>query len=404
MAPKTFLRIASLPLSAGLALAFVACPTTGNDDDDTAPPDVCEGIETTNGTDVELAVVTTDVELPTWIGNAGDGTGRLFIAEQHGTLRRLRSNGETSRYLDVADTINFNGYEERGLLGVAFHPDFANNGHLFVAYVAPGGAEGESRLSRYTVTGDPASDEPDPSSEVILLRQPQPAFNHNGGQIAFGPDGYLYMSFGDGGGGGDTFNNGQNPDTFLAKILRIDVDSGDPYGIPEDNPFLGDGTHREETWAWGLRNPWRFSFDRETGDMYIADVGQGAKEEIDIGVAGGNYGWSQVEGDECFRNGCDQNAFEAPIHTYPRNFGTSITGGFVYRGCKMPDLHGVYFFSDYTTRGPLASLEWSPGGPAMDGPVAMDLGFAVSTFGEDEEGELYVADHMGGQILKIIPE
>jgi glucose/arabinose dehydrogenase len=408
---RTFaLQTLSLSLLAG---TLIGCPPAGPDDDDDAVGDPCEGVETTSGTDVDLEVVTSEVDLPTWIGAANDGSGRLFVAEQHGKIRRVRDDGTTRTYLDIEDSvIPFSGYEERGLLGVAFHPDFAENGHLFVSYIASGAQSGESRVARYTVSGDPASDEPDPASEEILLTLTQPAFNHNGGGIKFGPDGFLYIGFGDGGQGGDAFGNGQNPDTFMAKILRIDVDSGDPYGIPSDNPFLGDGNHRDETWAWGLRNPWRFSFDRETGDLYIADVGQDQVEEIDIGVSGANYGWSEVEGDRCFTNGCDQSAFEAPIYTYRRNgsttvTGSSITGGYVYRGCAMPDLHGIYFFSDYPFGGdvPLATIEWSPGGPAADGPVHIEsLGFAVSSFGEDEQGELYVADHQGGRILKIVAE
>ncbi len=403
MARSIALRTLALTCITGLALG---CPSETDDDDTTG--DVCEGVEEVSGTDIELELVTAEVELPTWIGSAGDGSGRLFVAEQHGKLRRVRDDGSTTTYLDIEDSvIDFNGYEERGLLGVAFHPNFAENGQVFVSYVAAGAASGESRIARYTVNGDPASDEPDAGSEEILLTLTQPAFNHNGGGIEFGPDGFLYIGFGDGGQGGDAFGNGQNPDTFMAKILRIDVDSGDPYGIPEDNPFVGDGEHRDETWAWGLRNPWRFSFDRETGDMYIADVGQDAVEEIDIGTAGANYGWSQTEGDRCFRNGCDQSAFDDPIFTYGRGMGSSVTGGYVYRGCTMPDLHGVYFFSDYPFSGDafLATIEWSPGGPASDGPVAIDnLGYSVSTFGEDDQGELYLADHQGGRIFKIVAE
>jgi glucose/arabinose dehydrogenase len=387
-------------------LALVACPS-GDDDDDVV--DVCDGADPVEGTGIQLELVTAEVTLPTWIGAANDGSGRLFVAEQRGKIRRIRDDGSRSTYLDIEDNvISVGGLgEERGLLGVAFHPNFAENGRIYVSYVATGPEAGESRIALYTVSGDPESDEPDPASEEILLTQTQPASNHNGGGIAFGPDGYLYIGFGDGGGGGDTYMNGQRRDTFMAKILRIDVDSGDPYGIPSDNPFVGDGEHRDETWAWGLRNPWRFSFDRATGDMYIGDVGQGEVEEVDIGRSGANYGWSEVEGDVCFRAGCDQSAFEPPIYTYDRRIGSSITGGYVYRGCKMPDLQGIYFFSDYpfSFDAVLGTIEWSPGGPATDGPVFIeDLGYSVSTFGEDELGELYIADHAGGRIFKIIPE
>ena len=371
------------------------------DDDDTAS-DPCEGIEQVSGTDVELDVFATGLSSPVHITHAGDGSGRVFVVEQGGTIVELDADGGNRReWLDINNNISCCG--ERGLLSMAFHPGFATNGRFYVYYTAsPGGGTVVSELQ---VEGDPLTGLPDDDTERILLSQNQPASNHNGGQIAFGPDGYLYIGLGDGGGAGDTYGNGQRPDTFQSKILRIDVDGGDPYGVPDDNPFIGVGNHRPETWAWGLRNPWRFSFDRETGDLWIADVGQNQWEEIHLGSAGGNYGWPEMEGNNCFTSGCDPSDFEPAIHEYTHSAGISITGGFVYRGCALPDLHGVYFYSDYNYfNSPLWTLTWD-GNNAQQGPVNVSgVGGLVSSFGEDELGEIYVADHSGDRVWKIVPE
>jgi glucose/arabinose dehydrogenase len=400
------------------ALGLVGCPTatpgddddstgstdddddsTGSTDDDDATSANCDGVDTVAGMDVELQSFVTGLSSPTFATHAGDGTGRLFVTEQGGTLKVVDTSGGATTWLDLRNQVS--GTFELGLLSVAFHPNFPTNGRVFVYYSAN---NDDSTVSEFTVTGDPLTDAPDANSERVLLTQPQPAGNHNGGQMAFGPDGFLYIGLGDGGGGGDQFGNGQREDTFLSKILRIDVDGTAPYGIPSDNPFIGVGNHRDETWAWGLRNPWRFSFDRETGDLWIGDVGQGNQEEVDLGVAGANYGWPQMEGDQCYTAGCDPSAFEAPVYTYPRSQGISITGGYVYRGCKMPDLHGIYFYSDYNYfNSPLYTLEGS-GSSWSDGPIEIgQVGGAISSFGEDEQGEIYAVDHTSGRLLKVVP-
>jgi len=373
-----------------------------SDDDDDATNDPCDGVETVSGTNISLEPFASGFSSPVHIANAGDGTGRVFVMEQRGRIYELDAEGGGQReYLRIQDHVTSSG--ESGMLSMAFHPSFATNGKLY-AYYTDG--SGDTVVSEFEVDGDPATDLPDENSERVVLSQSQPAWNHNGGQIAFGPDGFLYIGLGDGGGGGDTYGNGQRENTFLAKILRIDVDNGDPYGIPDDNPFIGVGSHRSETWAWGLRNPWRFSFDRETDELWIADVGQNDWEEIHIGRIGANYGWPEMEGNHCFTPGCDPSNFEPAIHEYSHNTGgISITGGFVYRGCKLPDLHGTYIYSDYNYfNSPLWSLSWD-GAVASQGPIDTGgIGGLISSFGEDEQGEIYVANHSSGTVLKIVPE
>ncbi len=400
----TSLHRAFLSLALLLSGVLVGCPTDTPDDDDSsagddddATPDPCEGVATVAGTDVVLDVYTgSGLQSPTYLTHAGDGTGRLFVTQQGGLIKVLDTDGNASTWLDlnsrVASTF------ELGLLSMAFHPDFASNGRFFVYYSANNSA---TTVAEFTIDGDPLTDAPDESSERILLTQSQPADNHNGGQLAFGPDGYLYIGLGDGGGGGDTYGNGQRQDTFLAKILRIDVDNGDPYGIPADNPFIGVEDHRDETWAWGMRNPWRFSFDRANGDLWIADVGQSNWEEVDIGVAGANYGWPEAEGNHCFTSGCDLSLYEEPIFEWN---GVSITGGYVYRGCAMPDLDGIYFYADYNySNSPLYTLEQN-GGSWEAGPISFaQVGGAIASFGEDEQGEIYAVDHTSHRILKVVP-
>jgi len=374
---------------------LVACPTD-DDDDASGNPDACEGVEGVEGTAVAIDTVIAGLNAPVHVTNAGDGSDRLFVVEQAGRII-VYDGSEQSVWFDIDDRVNGGG--ERGLLSVAFHPGFAANGRFFVDYTGSGGT---SYVSEFGLDADGNGD---PDSERVLLSQSQPAGNHNGGQIAFGPDGYLYIGFGDGGGAGDTYDNGQNPNTFLAKILRIDVDSGDPYGIPADNPFVGDADHRPETWAWGLRNPWRFSFDRQTGTMWIADVGQTDLEEISLGASGGNFGWPEMEGNSCYTAGCNPSDFEPAIHEYSHSAGISITGGHVYRGCRMPDLNGNYFFSDYNYfNSPLWTIREADNGSIVTGDVSESgIGGLISSFGEDESGEIYFVDHANGRLLKIIP-
>ncbi|TNE87644.1 MAG: glucose dehydrogenase [Deltaproteobacteria bacterium] len=388
-----------------LPLAFFACTkddVANNDapDDvgtDTGSGALCDGVTPVTGTTVSTQLFAAGVNVPTDITHAGDGSGRVFVTTQEGEIKAYNAAGtEVTTFLDLTDRVGYQGGSERGLFSVAFHPDFATNNLLYVHYTD---RSGDTVISEFTGQ--------DASTERILITADQPAGNHNGGKVAFGPDGYLYIGLGDGGGAGDTYSNGQREDTFLAKLLRIDVDARDAgqYGIPSDNPFVGQGNHRPETWAWGLRNPWKYSFDRETGTMYIGDVGQDAWEEVDIGVAGGNYGWSNAEANHCFGGSCDLNAYEQPVYEYPHSQGISIVGGYVYRGCAMPDLHGVYFFSDTPWFGnsPLWSLTFD-GGTASEGPVWIDqIVGRVTTLGEDEQGEIYIGEYTNGQIYKLVP-
>ncbi|HEX7041149.1 MAG TPA: PQQ-dependent sugar dehydrogenase [Trueperaceae bacterium] len=332
---------------------------------------------------------------PVAIANAGDD--RLFVVEQGGTIRVVRDGQVLDRpFLDITDRVRAGG--ERGLLGLAFPPDFADTGRFYVYYTD---LDGDSVLSRFIADGDTA----DAGSEQVLLTQEQPYANHNGGQLAFGPDGYLYLGLGDGGSGGDPHGNGQDLGTLLAKLLRLDV-SGDDAVAPDDNPFVGREGARPEVWAYGLRNPWRFSFDRETGDLYIADVGQNAYEEVNLQPAdstgGENYGWNVMEAESCYqpRTGCDTSGLVLPIISYPHSseWGASISGGYVYRGSALPDLAGAYVFADYVSgriwRADRAGDEWEV-------TLLLETGFNVSTFGEDAAGELYVADHQGGVIYRL---
>lgn len=347
---------------------------------------------------IELKLISDEVDQPTALTHAGDGSGRLFILEKRGSIRIIQAGALIDEaFLDITDRVGSSG-SEQGLLGIAFHPNYEANGYFYLDYT---NHDGDTVIARYSATAD--SNQADSESETVLLRQDQPASNHNGGQLAFGPDGYLYIAFGDGGLANDAFGNGQNGQSWLAKILRIDVDGGDPYGIPPDNPFVENDDFVDEIWAYGLRNPWRFSFDRATGDLYIGDVGQGTYEEIDFQPAdsegGENYGWPIMEGMHCFRSdSCEQKGLTLPVVEYDHSSGCSVTGGYVYRGEDFPSLDGVYFFGDYCS-----GLIW--GLTADDGGwhVAqfLDAEIQLSSFGEDESGELYATD-LGGAVYQIV--
>ena len=341
---------------------------------------------------------------PTAIAQAGDGSGRLFVAERPGRIRIVRDGTLVERpFLDIASRV-FDGGSEQGLLGVAFHPDFAENGYVFVNYTAITEAGG-TVVSRFQVSpGDP--DHVDRNTETVFLTVSQPFSNHNGGQLAFGPDGYLYIALGDGGSGGDPRNNGQNLGTLLGKILRVDVDQGAPARPAVGNPFVGSAGARGEIWAYGLRNPWRFSFDRATGDLILADVGQNSVEEVDFQPAsspgGENYGWRRMEGRDCFLpagQGCNADGrFVEPILQYRHTQGRcSITGGYRYRGAAFPAHQGIYFYADFCTGEVWGGVEQNGAWQAL-GPVR--AGRSVATFGEDEAGELYVGGY-DGSILRI---
>ena len=350
---------------------------------------------------VDLQPVVSGLDQSVDIANAADGFGRLFIVEKPGRIRVLQ-DGELSSvpFLDITGRVGSGG-SEQGLLGLAFHPDYVRNGYFFVNYTD---RQGDTVISRFVVGQDPA--QADPSSEVVILTVGQPAANHNGGQLAFGPDGFLYAGLGDGGRAGDPFGNGQNTQTLLGKMLRLDVDHGEPYTVPASNPFVGSSGFRPEIWATGLRNPWRFSFDRSSGDLYIADVGQNEYEEIDYQPAGSpggeNYGWSIMEGLHCYPAGeaCDRVGLTLPVAEYDHAQGCSVTGGYVYRGQQFPSLDGIYLFADYCS-----GRIWALARDGQDQWRMAEVGRAdiePSSFGEDESGELYVADLQGGQLYQIV--
>jgi glucose/arabinose dehydrogenase len=352
-------------------------------------------------------LVTSDLVRPLGVVSADDGTGRLFIVQQDGEIRIWNGVSlEATPFLDLSGEVIC--CNERGLLGLAFHPDYASNGELFVDYTRDEGGQLQSVVARYTVSmGDP--DVADAGSEEILLVFDQPNDNHNGGSLAFGPDGYLYIAAGDGGGSGDPNESGQNLSTVLGKILRIDVDGtpgpGLDYAIPASNPFVGVAGAREEIWAYGLRNPFRVSFDRETGDFWIADVGQTMWEEVDLQPAastgGQNYGWDCREGAHIYTGpdndgnaGCSGLPFVDPILEYAHSdagggFRCSITGGFRYRGAEER-LRGVYLYGDFCSGEIFGTVPRCDG--AWESRVLLDTGFRITTFGEDASGEIYVTD------------
>lgn len=331
-----------------------------------------------------------------------DESGRIFVVEQAGVIRVFPNSPDAADaevFLDIRDRVNDSGNEE-GLLGLAFHPDFADNGTFFVDYTA----EGPRRtvIAKYQV--DPA--DPDRAlaeSEEVILEVEQPYSNHNGGQIVFGPDGYLYITLGDGGSGGDPQDNAEDPTKLLGSILRIDVDSGDPYSIPPDNPFAGNTQgYQEEIFAYGLRNPWRISFDPETGRLWAGDVGQNRYEEIDIIEIGGNYGWDIMEGLHCFepQSGCNQDGLIPPIWEYPHSEGSSVTGGFVYRGADVPELEGRYVYGDFTS-GKVWAIAYD-GNNAQNEEI-LDTNLNISSFGVDSNRELYVLA-FDGRIYRFTTE
>jgi glucose/arabinose dehydrogenase len=352
---------------------------------------------------VSLVEVATGLASPVGLTNAGDGTGRLFVVEQAGVIRVIAGRTlQASPFLDISSRVASGG--ERGLLGLAFHPRYAQNGLLFVDYTRT--RDGATVVSEFHASGEHA----DARSERILLVVDQPFANHNGGQIAFGPDGYLYIGLGDGGSEGDPQGNGQNTHALLGKILRIDVDhaaAGKPYAVPADNPFAPEGIRPgaglPEIWAYGLRNPWRFSFDRRFGDLYIGDVGGSAEEEVDRQPAdshgGENYGWNVMEGRECTSNPCEQRPYVMPIVEYGHDRGCAVTGGYVYRGTKQPALQGDYLFGDYCS-GTVFSLQVDEG---ADTPIAvLASGKRISSFGEGEDGEIYLVDIGSGGVFRLV--
>jgi glucose/arabinose dehydrogenase len=350
---------------------------------------------------ITLTPVVSGAAQPVGVYHAGDGSGRLFIVEQVGRVRIVRDGAFLpAPFLDISGQVLAGG--ERGLLGLAFPPGFPQQSHFYVNYTRS--PDGATVVSRFFLSPE----DPDialATGEEVLLLVAQPAANHNAGQLAFGPDGFLYVALGDGGGANDQFQNAQNRGTLFGNLLRLDVEAGiAPYAVPAANPFVGEAGVLGEIWAYGLRNPWRFSFDRATGDLFIADVGQNLVEEVNFqpvaSTGGENYGWNIMEGTSCFLSpGCDQTGLTLPVAEYRHGAGDcSVTGGFVYRGAEHPTLQGIYFYADFCS-GRLWGLRRN--GTVWQNRLLLDTPLQISSFGEDEAGNLHVVDFGAGDIYKI---
>lgn len=359
----------------------------------------CQKTQSENNTG-NMVLFASGLSNPVCITNAGDS--RLFVVDQAGLIRIVDSTGKvnTQPFFDIRSRVVFGG--ERGLLGLAFHPEYKTNGFFYVNYVGPGDI---TTISRFKVNSG-NTEIADPASELKLLTINQPFANHNGGTLCFGPDGYLYIGMGDGGSGGDPGNRSQNPLLLLGKMLRIDVNNGNLYAIPSTNPFRNSATTLPEIWATGLRNPWKFSFDRLTGDLWIADVGQNAFEEVNFQQAsspgGENYGWRCYEGNATYNtSGClPATSLTFPVYVYPQSADCSVTGGYVFRGDVSSAYYGYYFFTDYCS-----DRIWTLH-KVEDNWVKEDFGQYsgnnFSTFGEDASGQLYVAGRGSGKIFRVI--
>jgi glucose/arabinose dehydrogenase len=358
----------------------------------------------------QLVPIVNDLTRPLYVTHAGDDSGRLFIVEQTGYIKVYDpSAGTIGIFLDINAIITWDargtgGYTERGLLGLAFHPNYAENGQFFINYTD---VNGGTVVARYTVSADDPN-VADPNSAEIIFTILQPFPNHNGGHMAFADDGYLYISIGDGGSANDPLAAGQNPNTLLGTIVRLDVDSepqGDfGYAIPADNPFVDNGMGAPEVWAYGLRNAWRFSFDRATNDMYVGDVGQNQWEEINFqpaGEGGLNYGWNAFEASYVFNSSASAPEAVMPIAEYNHSEGCSVTGGYIYRGEAIPALTATYFYSDYCT-GVLWGAYRDMAGNWQYGEIDR-LNMQVSSFGEDQAGELYIVAYTG-TVYQIVPQ
>jgi len=417
-----------LKVSFGFSLAMIVILALGLvwQADVLTPPQPALAIEG-NWPQIALTLLTDGLERPVHIAHAGDGSGHIFIVEQAGYIRVFQDGTLSSTpFLNITDRVrspSSGGGNEEGLLSVAFPPDYAIQRYFYVYYT---NRDGNNQVSRfYLQAGQSDAADSNREDRILLLEHPQQS-NHNGGQLAFGPDGYLYIGTGDGGGGGDPFGNGQNPASLLGKILRIDVESAyasrqpkaypfcfeditadapsQPYQIPPDNPFVDVSGARPEIWALGLRNPWRFSFDRLTNDLYIGDVGQNAIEEIDfqpaISTGGENYGWNILEGNRCYEptSNCTQPSnYVPPVAEYSHSQGCSVTGGVVYRGDAYPGLQGIYFYADFCS-GRIWGLRNNGGWQSQE---LLASGHSISTFGEGEAGNIYLADMVSGEIFEL---
>jgi len=370
--------------AAALLVAAPACARRGNSQTETPG--------------LTLRRIVTGLESPVFVTAPPGDTRRLFVVEQAGRIRIVRDGQLVAEpFLDIRDRVKAGG--ERGLLSVAFHPDYARNGRLFVDYTD---RNGDTRIDRFQVTHDP--DRADPASGTRLLFIRQPYANHNGGLVMFGPDGMLWIGMGDGGSGGDPHDNGQNRNVLLGKLLRIDVDHGSPYAIPADNPFADGKNGRPEIWAWGLRNPWRFSFDASERKLYVADVGQWDWEEVDVvsdRTPGLDFGWRLREGLHPYPPGSSDSAHGVPpVLEYAHRDGCSITGGFVYRGTALPDLVGHYFYADYC-QGWIRSFRMNGDQVTERREWRLPGVGSISSFGVDANGELYVVAYSGGGIYRL---
>ncbi len=403
--------VLSIALAVALAVALGGCAPAADpvivptDPVETPTPPPAEPGPDLDALEIEVEPLVAGLEQPLLATGSGDGSGDLFVAEKTGRLLVVR-DGAPEVFLDLRDAVSTES--ERGLLGVAFPGGYAEHGRFYVSYTDRDGA---SVVSRFERTGAAA----DRASERVVIRVPQPYANHNGGHIAFGPDGYLYASFGDGGSGGDPLGSGQDLTTLLGAMLRIDVGEGPggpaelgslPYVVPPDNPFTGREDALDEIWSYGLRNPWRFSFDRETGDLWIGDVGQNAVEEIDFQPAesrgGENWGWNLFEGTSPYPPDRqvteDLDGFAWPIVEYRHPIGRSVTGGYVYRGEEFPAMRGVYLYGDYVS-GRIWGLVRAADGSAENREL-LETDLAVVSFGETDDGELLVID-FGGAVYRL---
>lgn len=420
VAPAVALAVA-LAFALAVAVSLAGCKGSDPVVVDTKPPGSSEQTTSPEALaldDIEISLdkIVEGFDQPLYVTGAGDGSGRLFVVEKTGRIWIVRDGEKSARpWLDISDMVSTDS--EQGLLGLAFAPDFAESGTFYVDYTR---ADGATVVARVTAS-DPASNDPvDFTTEQQLLTQEQPYANHNGGMVTFGPDGYLYIGLGDGGSGGDPHGNGQNLATWLGKLLRINVSGASgatdesltspAFTVPDDNPFAGGaaaesgGAPRAEIWAYGLRNPWRFSFDRQTGDLWIGDVGQNSWEEIDFQPAdspgGENYGWNVYEATHPFPVGSAavEGDFTMPVIEYDRDAGQSVTGGYVYRGSEFPSLAGTYFYGDYES-GHIWGLQRTAAG--IKNRLMLMPRIAIVSFGEDDAGELYVLD-FGGALYRVV--
>jgi glucose/arabinose dehydrogenase len=362
-----------------------------------------DGVSLLQGSGARLEPVASGLSSPLYLTAPPNDLSRLFVVEQTGAIRIIKDGALLpTPFLDLTAQVLAGG--EQGLLGLAFYPDYATTGRFVVHY---NDLAGDTRLSVFQVSTDP--DVADAASEQVILSADQPYSNHNGGQVLFGPDGFLYLGLGDGGAANDPEGRGQNLSELLGSVLRVDVRAGIPYAIPPDNPFIGQAGALPEIWSYGLRNPWRFSFDRATGDLYIADVGQERIEEVDVAPAGSgngrgaNYGWNIMEGSRCLRgDDCNQTGLTLPTFEYDHHEGCTIIGGYVYRGSAIPALQGLYFFGDFC-QGWVRSFRYAAGEAIeLTDWSALRPGGAITSFGEDAAGELYVLGPNG--VFKVVPD